>query len=363
MSLAKKPTALFISAHLPSPDIPAAGQKLAFRNLVKLSETHEVHLLAFVNTNERAHFNLANFKFCSSANFFEITRASRVARAVLNPHLPLKTGVRQSNHVMQIIRRLFKEHEVKKAHFEYTSSASYISMIPKYVPTVIVSHDVVFQSYQRFFREKRGVLRWIYWFEFVRQRFWERSVLKHFSQVVVLNEKDKAILAGEGIVNLEVQYPFVPEWISQVSRRQVIPNTVMFLGALNRPENEDAILFFLDSILPLIEREVPNCVLFIVGASPSREVAARASERVKVTGFVESLSWYFEHCHVAVAPLRFGAGIKIKVLETLAAGMPTICTDVGAEGVRADANLFVSNEPAEISRLVVSQLRLLVEPC
>ena len=352
-----KPKAIFFSAHLPAPTIPAAGQNLAYHNLVKLAESHDVILISFVNSNEQSYLDLKNYEFCFSVRFFSISLLNRISRAFLFLALPFKTAVRYDLCARRTVAKIFTEYHIELFHAEYTSVASYISLVPDGVASRIVSHDVVFQSYERFYRKNQGLVRWLFGVEFLRQRRWEIASLKKFDLILVLNEKDKSLLADFEVTNVDVQYPVVPRWISQVSRDHVLPYTLMFVGALNRKENEDAVLFFLDFVFPLVVAEIPESVFYIVGASPSRNILARSSKRVKVTGYQESLLWYFEHCQLAVAPLRYGAGIKIKVLETLAAGMTTICTDVGAEGVRPHPKLVISNNHVDMSRIIVSEFK------
>lgn len=133
---------------------------------------------------------------------------------------------------------------------------------------------------------------------------------------------------------------------------------IMFLGNFPHAPNVDSILYFVKSIWPAMERELPvGARLLVVGNKPPPEVLALASDRIVVTGFVEELAPYFEASRVFVAPLRYGAGIKGKLVTSLAHGVPSVATAIAAEGIAnaGDAHLATTDDPehfaAEVLRL------------
>ena len=123
----------------------------------------------------------------------------------------------------------------------------------------------------------------------------------------------------------------------------------MFWGAMNRKENEDAVIFFMNNIWPYINKENKEIKFYIVGSKPTDKVKSFESENVIVTGFIEDPKEYFKIMDLSVIPLRYGAGIKIKVLESLAAGIPVITTDVGAEGINLEngKNSYIVNSSSK----------------
>jgi hypothetical protein len=92
-------------------------------------------------------------------------------------------------------------------------------------------------------------------------------------------------------------------------------------------------LFFCRQILPLVRRSLPDVTVTIVGDAPPKEVIALSSAQVRVTGWVPRVEPYLaSHC-LSIAPLRFGAGLKGKIVEAMGAGLPVVTTSVGAEGM------------------------------
>jgi glycosyltransferase involved in cell wall biosynthesis len=86
-------------------------------------------------------------------------------------------------------------------------------------------------------------------------------------------------------------------------------------------------------VLPLVHCRRPGTVLHVVGSNPSPDVRELASETVEVHGWVADLGPLHQRCRMSVAPLRFGAGVKGKVGESMVAGLPTVCTPVAVEGM------------------------------
>ncbi|MBE9571653.1 MAG: glycosyltransferase [Proteobacteria bacterium] len=108
---------------------------------------------------------------------------------------------------------------------------------------------------------------------------------------------------------------------------------LMFIGGFVHLPNEDGIVWFVESVLPLIERKLSGIPLCIVGSHPTERVKSLASSDVIVTGYVEDVGPYFEKARVFVCPLRYGAGIKGKIGQSMAYGLPVVTTSIGAEGM------------------------------
>ncbi len=110
---------------------------------------------------------------------------------------------------------------------------------------------------------------------------------------------------------------------------------VMFVAGFGHPPNVDAAVWLVREVMPLVWAEQPQARLRLVGSKPTDAVRALAGDRVEVTGYVsdEQLEMLYGRTRVAVVPLRFGAGVKHKVVEALARGVPLVTTPVGAQGL------------------------------
>ena len=111
---------------------------------------------------------------------------------------------------------------------------------------------------------------------------------------------------------------------------------------MNRKENEIAVLDFVNNIWPYVDKE--NTKFYIIGANPSKKISDLKDDNIIVTGFVEDPKEYFSIMDLSVVPLTLGAGIKIKVLESLANKIPVITTSVGAEGIKYKNEFIVCDD-------------------
>ena len=108
---------------------------------------------------------------------------------------------------------------------------------------------------------------------------------------------------------------------------------VLFVGSFPHHPNRDAAHWLAEEIMPLVRLEDPDIPAYIVGSSPTDDIRALESESVRVLGWVPDLMNLLEHARISVAPLRYGAGVKGKVGESLAHGLPVVTTRLGAEGM------------------------------
>lgn len=112
---------------------------------------------------------------------------------------------------------------------------------------------------------------------------------------------------------------------------------LIFVGGFKHEPNVDAVRWFVTDILPLVKKIRPDVILTVVGSNATPEVMALASDSVSVAGYLsdEELRDLYEKSRVAVVPLRFGAGVKGKVVEAMHFGVPVVATSVGLQGLSA----------------------------
>ncbi|MCI0462512.1 MAG: glycosyltransferase, partial [Gemmataceae bacterium] len=130
---------------------------------------------------------------------------------------------------------------------------------------------------------------------------------------------------------------------------------LMFLGGFNHPPNVDAVLHFLDEIFPLVRAQLPGVTFHVVGSNPPPAVRERACADVVVTGLVPDLGDYLDRVRLSVVPLRYGAGIKGKVVMTLSYGVPCVATSIAVEGMglRDGEEVLIADNPGAVAQAVV----------
>jgi len=130
---------------------------------------------------------------------------------------------------------------------------------------------------------------------------------------------------------------------------------LFFIGAFSHPPNTDAVLWFCRDIVPLILASAPGIRFHVIGADPPEQVRALASPNVEIEGYVPDVTQFFNRCRLSVAPLRYGAGVKGKVNQSLAHGLPVVLTSVAAEGMFLvdGESALIADEPQAFADAVV----------
>ena len=132
---------------------------------------------------------------------------------------------------------------------------------------------------------------------------------------------------------------------------------MLFVGGFGHGPNLDAVKWFLDKIFPEVYRRT-KAPFYIVGSKAPEEILQIKTEGVIVKGFVseEELQSLYHSCRIAVVPLRYGAGVKGKVVEALYYGIPVVTTSVGAEGISGIEEMAAVKDQEEELIQVISEL-------
>ena len=130
---------------------------------------------------------------------------------------------------------------------------------------------------------------------------------------------------------------------------------ILFIGSYNHLPNVDAVVWLCEEIMPLVWQTNPEITVTLLGNNPSPEVLALASDRITVTGYIDDVSPYFLSHKLSVSPLRYGAGMKGKIGQSLEYGLPVVSTSIGTEGMNLipEQQILEANEPANFARQIV----------
>lgn len=137
------------------------------------------------------------------------------------------------------------------------------------------------------------------------------------------------------------------------------PRSILFVAGFNHPPNVDGLVWFIDSVLPCLNAALPDIHVHVVGSNPTEAVIAMQSDTVTVHGYVadSALASLYREVGCAVVPLRYGAGVKGKVLEAVQHGVPLVTTSIGAEGLRNPEDvMFIADSPEQFGDSVITAL-------
>jgi GT2 family glycosyltransferase len=172
--------------------------------------------------------------------------------------------------------------------------------------------------------------------EIAKMQALERRIWRMVDGVIYLSEEE-----ASRVRELEpgVRARCVPAYtFDATAQREVAPppeGGIVFIGGFRHAPNVDAVIWLAREILPAIRRSGLDVPLTIMGSHPPSEVLALAGQGIEVRGFVpdEELAAAYARARLAICPLRYGAGVKLKVVEAMAHGVPVVTTEIGAQGL------------------------------
>ena len=216
-----------------------------------------------------------------------------------------------------------------------------------------MEYELLYRMYQT----ERSPLRRLYnWMEYTKFRREEQDCWHKADACILTSEREQQIL--------NAQMPRKPTHVApngvdidyfRPSAASVDPNSLVFTGLISYRPNTDAVLFFVNEVLPHIVKARPETVFSIVGMGPPDEVTRLVGLNVKVTGEVPDVRPYIEKASIFVVPLRMGSGTRLKVLEGLAMGKPMVSTRLGCEGIEVqdEEHLLMADDPQAFARAVI----------
>ncbi len=346
---------LHISPYLPSLEANHAGGVCMGKQIQALSEIHEVSVLSFVITKHDK--KLAEKLQQGSAGdsryyFISLSKLQKLFNIITHPWYPAYFSTRSSVRFKKALLSIVREKHIEAIHAEYASMGQYI-WIKKLFPNirfVLTEHDFTEQLYTRKIEKetlkiKRKFLQW----QLKLIHHWEQDFCKNADVVITFNDKDqKLIETAYHLDNIRVMNPYYGiDSLIEKNKSQVVPNSICFVGQMGRFENHQAACRLI-RIAQKVKEKIPDLQVYIIGNAPSTQLKKLADGWIYVTGFIEDIDAMIQKCEIAVFPLEFGAGIKLKVLRCLALGLPVITTDIGAEGIDEDGRvLFLARSDDE----------------
>ncbi len=130
---------------------------------------------------------------------------------------------------------------------------------------------------------------------------------------------------------------------------------ILFIGSFLHPPNTDAVLFFARDIFPLVQQELGAVRFYVIGDKAPPQVVALADENIIVTGLQPDVRPYFDSVRLSIAPLRYGAGVKGKINQSMGFGVPVVATLIAVEGMGLTdhENVLIADTPQEFARAVI----------
>ncbi|MEX0789007.1 MAG: glycosyltransferase [Anaerolineales bacterium] len=367
---------LLLTQILPYP--PDAGPRVKTWHVLQhlAKRGHRITLVSFVRPEERAHLP-AIAEHCDRVVAVPLRR-SRLADGwhLLRSQLTGRSFllIRDDlSRMRRAVRECLSAGEWDVVHADQLTMTQFVlspngSGLHPY--RIFDAHNATWTILDRMTRGSAPAVRAILGWETRRVRAYEGRVVRAFEHTLVVSEADRrdllAAAADGGTAPEEDRISVVPiavdtEVVTSVNRSPRGPD-ILIVGTLHYAPNAEGVRWFLKAVFPRILAEVPEARLTIVGRNPPRDFlrwARQRPDRLHVTGYIPDLTPYLQRAAVVVVPVLSGSGMRVRILEAMARGMPVVTTSIGREGIdaRPGEDLLVEDSPEGFAAQVVNVLR------
>ena len=350
----------YICRRVPFP--PDRGDKIAAFNAIRhLAARHEVHVFCLGDGVQ----DLANIsglqayaKSVSAAPVDEFTIKLRALAALVTGQ-PLSVAALNESKLHDAIQKKFTELRPDLIIVYSCNMAQFAEHFPN-VPRIMHFGDLDSLKWPQYAERSSIPLNWIYAIEARRLLGYERHIAQIFSHALVHTEIEKhdferlipgipVAVVGNGV---DLDY-------FRSAGEAKKPASMVFTGVMEYRPNIDAVVWFCDEILPIVQMEIPAANFTICGSRPALAVRRLAKRRgVRVTGWVADARLYLDRAEIFVAPLRMARGVQNKLLEALAMGLPCVASTAAWSGtaVADGQGILATDEPREFARRVIDLL-------
>ncbi len=332
---------LFVSPYPICPPVHGGGVFMyqTLRELARLAEVHVAGLLDFAWQEKD---NLELRQFCASAEW--LVRPSGHPKSG-GPLEPFAVREFHNEDLEWLIHRQVYLQRIDVVQLEYTVLAQYGCDFRR-IAVALFEHDIYFQSIGRGLGRMAGITAELKArAEYLRALRYELRTLPRFDQVQVCTEANRDYLLGF-LPHLAPRLATGLRAGIDVSRYRFRsegrePFTMLFVGSFRHEPNRAALDWFVHEVLPLIIAREPRARLAIVGSDPPpAHTYADYAANLEMLGTVADIREPLERFAVFVCPVLSGSGVRVKLLEAFAGGIPVVSTVVGAEGLAAEDGRF-----------------------
>lgn len=359
---------LYLVHRIPFP--PNKGDKIRSFNFLKaLVKEHDIYLGFFIDDPIDQQYVDELRSYCKELFFININKNIQKVKSLIGllKNDALSVPYYFYPEFQNWVDETIKLHEINKVLIFSSPMAQYVE---KYSDMYRAADfiDVDSDKWLQYAQNKKWPASYIYNRESRKLLEFERRIAKQFDITFFVSEKESDLfkeLAPESqekisYINNGVDTEFFDPSLSFPSPYAGTAQVMVFTGAMDYWANINAVEWFARQVFPLIQKQHPDALFYIVGANPTAQVQILAEENpaIIVTGRVDDIRSYLAHAQVVVAPLRIARGIQNKVLEAMAFSKAIVATSMAIEGIPVTSDLAtkIADEPNDFADAVISYL-------
>jgi glycosyltransferase involved in cell wall biosynthesis len=330
------------------------GGVFMYQTVVELAKVADVHLIVMLDWPHQLEPHLPVRDVVSSVEFLVRSEYRKKRHASIEP---FAVSAFRNDDLEWLIHRQMFTKDIDVIQLEYTVMAQYAGCF-KRIPSIVFEHDVYFQSIARGLASGVKIKAA---FEYLRALRFEVQALPRADRVQVCSRENRRYLET-----------FIPELKGRIdddlragidtSRYEFRPagrepGTMLFLGSFRHAPNQEALDWFLRDVMPRILERVPDARLKVVGSELPPGNSLAQYRNVDLVGFVEDVREPLSRYSLFVCPILSGSGVRVKLLEAFASGIPVVSTRLGAEGLDDEGRICaLADDAAEFAERSVELL-------
>jgi len=335
---------LLLSPYLPAIDTSACSRKVYDHIQLLHQRGHRIYLISFCSEHDKKRINAIG-PCCAQLHLVYIRDYSRY---------PYK-----SSSFKKKIESICKNQDIDILQCEKAYMSRYM---PKdiNVASILIEHEVLSVSLSERARlENNFIKRFILFARKIKKHLEEKRWYRKFNRIIVFSENDKEFIRK--LYNID-HAEVIPLGINlknyPLQDAKEKPYDLIFVGNFSHHPNTDAISYFCKEILPLIKNKLPKISLTIIGSNAPASIykLGKFNKNILVTGYVDNVLEGYSKSKVFIAPIRYGTGMRFKILEALASRVPVVTTSIGARGIIFKENIKIADTEKEFADTVIDLL-------
>lgn len=355
---------LFLAHLFPLP-LDSGGKIKTYHTLKSLAREHEVHLLAYVRLDDELRMLEPLQEMCASVELVRLRRTAVQQAADLLTSLILGRSFiisRDNRREMQAAcRRMVNAIRPDVVHVDHLQMAQFVQHDGAY-KTALDNHNVESAIIRRTAGTDESLAKRSYAsIEWPKLQRYELKTCRECDIVLTVSDDDGNVLRdlSPSLTNLRsVPIGVDVDYFHPVERITGSRN-LLFVGTMYWPPNIDSVLYFHREVFPIVKTDRPECRLTVAGQRPTSAVKDLEKDpSVRVTGYVDDIREVSRDCGAFIVPLRSGSGVRVKILNAFAMGLPVISTTLGAEGldVRDGEHLLIADSAEDFAQAITKVL-------
>ena len=360
---------LLLTQVLPYP--PDSGPKVKTYHLLRhLAAHHEVTLVSLVRSPAEVARAQELRDLCAEVHTVPLRRSRlRDAYYLARSLLRGESFIISRDHsatLHALLSKITAQRSFDIIHADQLNMAQFAVGLPAGA-RILDEHNAVWTIVRRMADQSHNLLRRIFLdIEARRLRRYEAEICARFDGILAVSVPDRyalelaAVEAGVSLPPIAIIPIAVDARAEPPVRREPVPKTILSIATMFWPPNVDGVLWFAREVYPLVRQAVPDVRFAIVGARPPHSVTRLAEDdpSIEVTGYVDDPRPYLERSAALIVPVRAGGGMRVKILEALARGVPVVSTTIGYEGIDLTPGneLLVGDTPVAFAAALISLL-------